>query len=291
MTLQKVWNTVSLIILGGIIGAVIMFFLPSFASAATADGVVIATGSKTGNYYKVGHRLAKTLGKGTVINSKGSVDNLDKLMAGEANIAIVQMDAYAWYANNNPEAETKIEIMGPLYEECVYLAVHVDGKVKTEDDLQDKGVTVAVGKKGSGTAVTWDYMRQLETGYKNAGVDFNGGVRTLGKLASKPDGQINAVLWVTKPRLDGKLASTVLKNDKLRFLDVNDKDLNDKYKPTGQPIYKFRSIETEKGFFNDKEVKTICVDAVLVADAEADESMLESVADIVMNYHSTLVKQ
>lgn len=270
----------SLIVMG------VLFVFPP--KAHSAEGIVISTGSKTGNYFKVGNRLQGITG-GQVLTSKGSVENMDNIMTGKANIALVQMDAYAQYMFEHPEAKGRFEIIGPLYEECVYLAANTKGKVQSEDDLQSSGVTIAVGDQGSGTAVTWDYMRQLEPGYKDAAVSFSGGVRALGKLASKPDGEINAVMWVSAPDLDGKLAQTVLNNPNLKFLAIDDKDLNDDYATTGQPIYKFKKIKTSHGVFGGDSVETICVDAVLIADSDIDEDVLEQISDIVMNYHATLV--
>lgn len=273
-----------------LLATVAMAFIGS--QTVLAADVVITTGSKTGSYFKIGHNLRGALDgvSSQVVTSKGSVENMDRIMRNEATIGIVQMDAYAWYTSKHPEAESKAEIMGPLYEECVYLAVNKNGKIQDEDDLQSKGSTIAIGKKGSGTAVTWDYMRQLEKGYKQSAVSYTGGIRALGKLASKPDGPINAVMWVTKPKLDGKLAQTVIKNENLKFLDVNDSDLNDRFPATGEPVYRFRSVELKKGFLNDQEVKTICTDAVLVADADADEDLLEQLSDTILNYKETILK-
>jgi len=256
-------------------------------TAAVAD--TITTGSKTGNYFRVGNKLNAALGGGhSVINSGGSVENLDRLVSGEAQIGLVQMDAYAWYINKHPGAEAKLEIMGELYKECAYMAVRCNGKVKDEDDLQTvEGAKIAVGKQGSGTAVTWDYMIQLEDGYKNAAVDFKGGTRALGKLAAK---QLDAVMWVTKPRLDGKMAATVVANKDLCLVGFNDMDLNDKLPSTGKPVYEFIKIDTAKGFFNDKEITTACVDAVIIASADADEDSLETLADILLNYKATLLQ-
>lgn len=259
-----------------------------FTATAMAAGPIITTGGKSGTYIKVGHNLKALLGTGQVITSKGSVENLDRLTKGEAQIGLVQMDAYAWYVLKHPEAGTELEIMGGLYEECAYLAVNSGGKVKNEDDLQTvKDVSIAVGRQGSGTAVTWDYMLQLEPKYKNAGVVFTGGTRALGKLAAK---QIDAVMWVTKPQLNGKMAQTVMKNKDLQLVGFNDKDLNDKLPATGKPVYKFRKIDTEKGFFNDKEISTACVEAVIVARADTDEDILESVSDALLNYKSSLLQ-
>ncbi|WP_136805822.1 TAXI family TRAP transporter solute-binding subunit [Desulfosediminicola flagellatus] len=258
------------------------------AGAAMAEGPVITTGSKTGSYVKVGHNLKNMLGTGEVITSKGSVENLERLMKGEAQIGLVQMDAFAWYALKHPEVSTELEIIGGLYEECAYLAVRKEGKVQSEDDLQSvKDATIAVGSKGSGTAVTWDYMLKLEPKYKNSRVEFTGGSRALSKLIAK---QVDAVMWVTQPNLDGQMAKTVLKNEDLELVGFNDKDLNDKLPSTGKPVYQFRKIDTQKGFFNDKEITTACVEAVIVARKDTNEDILESVSDALLNYKQTLLK-
>ena len=268
---------------------IILLTLAAAVIASSAFAETITTGSKKGTYFRVGNNLADLIGQGhIVLPSKGSVENLDRLMSGEAQIGIVQMDAYAWYIGRHPEAKSELEIMGGLYQECAYLAVQCKGKVQNEDDLQKKkNITIAVGKKGSGTAVTWDYMIQLEDSYKNAGITLSGGTRSLGKLAAK---QIDAVMWVTKPNLKGKMASTVMKNKDLCLVGFNDKDLNDKLPSTGKPVYTFEKIDTAKGFLNDKEITTSCVEAVIVARADTDEDILENISDVLLNYKTSLVK-
>lgn len=129
-------------------------------------------------------------------------------------------------------------------------------------------------------------MIQLDPKYKNAQVSFSGGTRALGKLAAK---QIDAVMWVTAPKLTGKMASTVMKNKGLCLVGFNDKDLNDKLPSTGKPVYTFMKIETAKGFFNDTEITTACVDAVIVARADTDEDVLETISDVLLNYKQTLI--
>lgn len=267
---------------------ILLFAVLAVFATSSAMAVTITTGSKKGNYFKVGHKLAGAIGgQNVVMSSRGSIQNLDRLMDGTAQVGLVQMDAYAWYIQKHPEAANSLEIMGSLYRECAYLAVQCKGKVRNEDDLQGKkDITIAVGKKGTGTAVTWDYMIQLEPKYKNAGVSFSGGTRALGKLAAK---QIDAVMWVTAPKLDGKMASTVMKNKDLCLKGFNDKDLNDKLPSTGKPVYEFQKIDIAKGFLNDKELSTACVEAVLVAHVDTDEDVLETISDIILNYKSTLV--
>ncbi len=256
--------------------------------AFTASAATISTGSKSGSYFTVGHKIAGLLtGQDSVVTSKGSWQNLQRLASGEADIAPVQMDTYAAFIAKYPEHEDKFEIMGSLYKECAYLAVQCKGKVRNEDDLQKvDGVSIAIGKKGSGTSVTWDYMLQLEDKYKNAEVKFKGGTRAIGQLAAK---QIDAVMWVTKPKLDGKMAATVMGNKELCLVGFNDKDLNDKLPATGKPVYTFEKIDIAKGFFNDKELTTACVEAVIIANTDVDEEVLEELADMLLNYKNSIV--
>jgi len=200
------------------------------------------------------------------------------------------LDTYAYMTTKDPSISSTVEIIGPLYKEAVYIVANCKGRVRSEDDLQKEGVTIATGAVGSGGASTWNYMRELEPGYKKAAVDPSGDIRALGKLASKPDGPIDAVLFITKPVLEGKLIQTVLNNDNLCFINVDDKDLNDKYPLTGKPIYDFCKIAVTKGFFNNTSVNTICMDAVVIANNETDSDYLDKLSDVVLNYIPSLLK-
>lgn len=271
----------------------LLIFAALAVSSVNSYGYTITTGGSTGTYIKVGHNLSSMIPGGKVIKSKGSVQNIDRIISGEADVGIVQLDAYAWYLDKHPDAKGKLEVMGSLYKECIHIAVNKDGKVQNEDDLQKSGVTIAVGKQGSGTAVTWDYMMKLEPGYKKASVSFSGGSRAFGKLSlssKKGQSDIDAVMWVTKPNINNKYLKIVRENPQLRMIAVNDKDLNDTYKPLGRPIYEFDGLPTKDGWFSDGELKTPCVEAAIVASSDADEELLESIADVMLSYKSTLLK-
>ena len=258
-------------------------------NTAMADGGVITSGSKGGGYEAKAHKMNKMLRgrdhKMTVKNSKGSIENLKRLHAGEADIGFVQADALAWFLSKNPAADNTIEIIGELGEECIYLAVNKDGKVGEEDDLGNKGVKIDVQRNGSGSAVSWEYLRTLEEDYKAAVVSNQGGTRALGKLAAN---KIDAVLWVQDPaKLDTKLLSTVNKNDKIELINLNDYSLNNKL-PNGEPVYEFKKPPTAEGMWINNNVEMPCMKALVVARSEADGDMLDDVADIMLNYASNL---
>ena len=269
-----------------------------FGSSATASDVVITTGGKGGSYNTTGEKLAEML-RGfdhnvTVERSAGSVENINRVASGEATLGFTQLDALAWWMNRNPSPAGKspVKVLGNLFPECVYIAVNRKGPIDDEDDLQSDEARIAVQKQGSGSAVTWEYMRELEPGYAEATMVFEGGMQTLARLAEEPDGEVNAFMWVNNPNsLDQRYLQTVLGNDALELIDVDDKDLNDKYEPLGRAIYRFEEPDVAKGLIFDKEIETICMDAVIIATPGADDETLDDMADIMLNRKSELLGQ
>lgn len=264
------------------------------SSVVMAEEVVISTGKRGGSYFSTGESLAKVLKEydyqTSVKKSRGSVENIERVSNGEAAVGFTQLDALAWWMGRNPEKAKDLMEVGQLFPECVYVAVNGDGPIGDEDDLQSDKGKIAVQKKGSGSAVTWSYMQALEPGYKKSQTFYQGGMQVLSQIASNPDGEINAFLWVSNPlNLDQRYLKTVLGNDKLELLDLDDKDLNDKFKPLKKAIYEFQKPDVKKGFLNDQEVKTICTQAVAVTRKDLDEDLLDDLADIMLNQHNRVV--
>jgi len=260
------------------------------ASTVNAE-TLITTGAGGGNYFKTGINLAMLMGDGTkAIASKGSVENIERLLSGQAQIGFVQPDALAWYIGKHPEAQQKLEVLGPLYEECVFVAVNKsdESKIRNEDDLQSNKGAIAVGPKGSGSAVTWDYMTRLEPGYGKAKIQYTGGVRTIARLATSLGEDINAYLFTSKADPGNKNISTITNNKNLELIDVDDSDLNDKFPMTGKPVYYFKSVPVTNGLFKTK-VKTICMEALVIAASDTDEAVLEEAADHLMNHRASVL--
>lgn len=263
------------------------------SSQVIANEVVISTGSRGGAYHATGEQMAKILTEydyeAKVEKSKGSVENIDRVANGEAALGFTQLDAVAWWMTRNPTKAKSFKVLGNLFPECVYIAVNKDGPIGDEGDLQSDKGKIAVQKKGSGAAVTWEYMRELNAGYAKSQTFYKGGMQVLSQLASQPDGDINAFLWVSNPeKLDQRYLNTVLNNDQLELINVNDWDLNDKHEELGRSIYRFEKPEVKKGFLNDQEIKTICMDSVVIASNNADDDMVDDVADILINNRTRL---
>ena len=117
-------------------------------SVMAGENVVITTGQQGLTYNSVyGVNLAGALNefgnKSQVVPSKGSLDNLDKVAAGEAQIGFTQADAFQFRRAKHPNEAQNVDIVGQLAKECVWVAVKKDGKISKAADLTN-GAKIAV---------------------------------------------------------------------------------------------------------------------------------------------------
>lgn len=246
-------------------------------SDAHAADITISTGYDGGSYHGVfGRNLGKILSERghsvTLMPSKGSVENLERVSAGEAQVGFAQADAYA-------ATRSDAEIIGSLGQECLFVAASESSGIDDEAELQASGVKIAVGQQGSGSAVSWDYARELEPDYMEASTFYQGGILALSKVKT---GQLDAFFWVTTPgNLDHKYLKAVrTEGSGLRMIDFNDWDMNDEL-PNGEAVYEFKDVEVEAGMFADS-VEVPCTQVLVVAYGGMDSAAIEDLATAVM---------
>lgn len=123
--------------------------------------ISIATGNTGGTYYPLGGALSTILNganlgyTATAQATGASVENLQLIDKGDAEIALVQNDV-AYYAVNGTEnfqgnKLDKIRGLCTLYPEVVQIIASNDSGIEKIEDL--KGKKVAVGDPGSGTEI------------------------------------------------------------------------------------------------------------------------------------------
>lgn len=118
--------------------------------------LTLATGNERGVYYAFGHAISNAAAKDgltiQVLASKGSVENLEWLIAGQVDLCLAQSDvAYDCFRGvgqfNKPA--TNLIALAPIYTEVVHILVRSRLKVKRIQDFAGK--RVALGPQGSGT--------------------------------------------------------------------------------------------------------------------------------------------
>ncbi|MCF7549994.1 TAXI family TRAP transporter solute-binding subunit [Pseudonocardia sp. WMMC193] len=160
--------------------------------------LTIAAGVGAGVYYRLGGTLAaiwsEQLGATPeVLTTAGSVDNLDRLAAGTADVAFSQVDTAAErLAVDAPGDPRSPRALARIYDDAVHVVVRRDSPARRLVDL--RGLAVAVGTPISGY---YEIARRL---LRTAGIDPDHGVevRQLGladSIAALRDGTVDAFFW------------------------------------------------------------------------------------------------
>ena len=140
-TSKKIRNVVTVAVTLLLVTSVAVWLLRREKIPAT---VLLATGESEGLYHKVGATVQDTLARRVgrlvkIVETRGSKDNFDRLIAGDVDLAIVQGGAV-------PIEEACV--ITPLYREFVFVIVRKGSGIKTVWDL--RGRKTCIGPMGSG---------------------------------------------------------------------------------------------------------------------------------------------
>ena len=137
----------------GIVAPALLLTIAAFAVAyrfvqpAPPRHIVMATGAPDGVYYYYGriyHDLMAREGiEVTLVQTAGSIANIDLLNQGKADVAFIQG------GTRNDQGDTPLRSLASLYFEPIWLFVRKDAPVAKLADL--RGQRIAVGIEGSGT--------------------------------------------------------------------------------------------------------------------------------------------
>lgn len=248
-----------------ILSVFILILLSIISSHANA--ITFATASKDGNYYPTGQAIAKILAengyKGVeVIESNGSIENIQKLIGRNADLAIVQSDILfsAFHAEKGDplyfirDGVHELRGLLALYPEYVQIIVRSDSKINRVTRLFDK--KIYMGKDNSGTYQNAKDILEL---YKIKDVDYTRAIPECNltqALDSLREGTIDAV-FVTS-------GEVIINRPELLNNDYQMVSLNREMGTTlcnQKPCYTLREIKDKKG----RVVNVIFARAVLVA--------------------------
>src|SRR4030095_12214240 len=139
---------------------ILLALVLSFFYAHMAWALTIATGPSDGSYFQIAQDIKNVAGKEgidlQVMATKGSLENLDLLSSGKADLAIVQLDALRFISDVvkqdlNVDVFDKIKVVLNLYPDEIHILANKKD-IQTFYNLEGK--RVSVGPPGGGTAVT-----------------------------------------------------------------------------------------------------------------------------------------
>ncbi len=197
---------------GGFLLLVIALVLTyQFVEPAPPNHLTLSTGGPTGAYHAFGQHYKAALAKQGVevrlLESKGSVENIERLEKGQADVAFVQ-------GGTAKTAQPAAEISGlaSLYFEPFWVFLSANNPAEHLKDL--KGLKIAIGGEGSGTrAVALSLFEDNGVTAKTATLLPSGGPEAAEALIG---GTIDVAVFVTSPT--SKTIKTLLQSPAVRLL-------------------------------------------------------------------------
>jgi len=257
---------------------IIMFAVTSeFIQPAPEKKLIIATGSKGGNYYKIANEYKKLLEANkievTILNTAGSVENIKLLKEKKADIAFVQNGIL----NSN---EKDIEFLANIYYEPLWIFYKNDNY--TIDYLiQLISKKISIGEEGSGTKNL--AMKLLkDNGISNE----NSTILTLNTKESKQmliDGKIDAMFMVTSH--DSKIVKELLENPQINVLSIK------RAKAYGQKYGFLEALELHEGTLDlyknipDENINLLSTSANLLAREDVPDEIIRIFLKQVKQVH------
>ena len=275
-TLQMIYK----IILPIFFSFIIMFyFASSFIEDAPKKELSIATGSSSGNYYKSALEYQKLLAKQNVklkiITTSGSVENLDLLNSGKADIAFVQAGII------NPIDNQNIESLASIYYEPLWIFYKNQGyTIDYIVELINK--KVSIGGNGSGTQYLAIQML-IDNGITtdNTDVIFFPAKVSKEKLLS---GEIDAMFLVSSP--NSSEVKELLSDPTIELLNLKRvKAYNQKYKFLSSLILHEGTIDLYKNLPSENK-KLLATTANLVCNKGLNDELVRFFLKQVKKVHS-----
>ena len=131
------------------IGFVIAY---QFVEPAPPKKIVITTGGESGAYYQFANRYAAILAKNGVTlevrASAGSLENLERLKKGEAEVGFVQGGVVEPKEDPDAEDDSGLLSLGSMFYEPVWVFYRGEKPIDRLTDL--RGKRIAIGQEGSG---------------------------------------------------------------------------------------------------------------------------------------------
>ncbi|NMW85751.1 TAXI family TRAP transporter solute-binding subunit [Peptoniphilus sp. AGMB00490] len=235
----------------------------------------VATGGTGGTYYPLGGALSNILNNAgvnytaTAQATGASVENVELITKGDAEIAFIQNDV-AYYAANGTDTfkgnqKSSLRGLCCLYPEFVQIAASDDSGIETIEDL--KGKKVAVGAPGSGVEVNVKQILEIHgITYDDLGkVDFLSFAEAADQIKS---GQIDAA-FITAA-IPSSAFTELATTHNIHLVPIaEDKaaELIKKY-----PFYVNLHVTPTEYKGQDKELSLVAVQSMLAVDEKmADE--------------------
>ena len=255
------------------------FALASIGVSVYAAELVIGAGSESGEYTNTIVPAINTALEGQDLTAKamvsqGSQENIAKLINGDLDAALVQLDVLAM--NIEAASAAGLELVDVITPEALLCAVHKEGRVRSyynlTDDQLDKPLVVSIGAELSGTAQSLPYILAMDPDFDDNNVDFVYGENIEAELDRLAGGSRDMVCFVMMANPKNPLIAKVNDDDQLEFIDfVSAYALENKVGESN--VYESSVVPVSDGLwgFRAAKVETLVTWVALVVSNKVDD--------------------
>jgi hypothetical protein len=274
--------------LSGLAVAACLAFAMATASPAAERFVSIGTGGITGVYFQLGGAICRVINRDSEANGTrcaaeptgGSLDNIDRIGAGELEFGVAQADAVdEAHRGTGPFASrgavTKLRTLFSVHAETATILVRGDAGIETMADL--RGRRVNIGNPGGGQRLTWEAVAAA-LGWTEADLENATELKSAETGLAICEGRIDALLWVAGH--PSALTRETLADCDVRLLPVNGPEIGALV--AERPV--FRPATIPAGLYGDNPaVGTFAVTATVVTSATLPEEVAYSAVKAVFD--------
>lgn len=255
---------------------------------APSGAVTMSTGVSSGVYARYGQLLRNQLARDApeldmkLLRSAGSVENIERLLDGRADVTIATADSIAAYQQAGGEGAERLRACARLYDDYMHLVVPANSPVERTRDLA--GLRVGVGQDRSGVQLV---TRELLAA---AGLDMERdltavrlGIDSMPRMLEA--GRLDAFFW------SGGLPTSAVEQlaafTEIRLVPLGDllPELTGRsegghtayYRSAVMPPDAYPQIPGTQG------IDTLAVANLLVTTVEADDGLIEAITRSVIN--------
>jgi TRAP transporter TAXI family solute receptor len=254
--------------------------------------LTLTSGQSGGVYYPMAQSIAKVVAKSypyitiDVISSKGSSENIKRLMDKEADLAIVQ---------NDTAGDASIRTVVPLHREVLHFLVRENSGIHNIQDII--GHRVAIGPSNSGTELL---VNRLLDHYGITGEDFTPINSGMNESADNIlTGKIDAMFVVAG--LKAPVCQKILASGKVKLIGFGVPDMAGSevegfcldfpfLSPAVIPIYSYTMRGGDHPGEPEQPVATLSLRSLLVCRKNISEDVVKDITHAIFDNRATLVR-
>ena len=251
---------------------------PSTDTQLKADKVyTLSAGTTSGEYYQKGHILGKIMSeKGfsfKIVSSEGGEQNARRVFNGITDFGFVQKDTHNLLSTIDGNYSNKVNVVSLSGEESVLFIINKNSDIKTEDDIKNNKVKIAITSKSSGTNSTLDTMGKINKNFTNKEIVYKDFNQAINELNTKTID----VLMIVQSSKNGynENIKKIMNENNLDIIDIKDSVLVNN-KINGKKVYNQCKFD-----FKNKLVDTICTETLLISKQSIDQNLIDSIKNSI----------